>query len=194
MLKLEIKATETFNNKTQEFTNIKATTLELEHSLVSLAKWEAKYQKPFLNDNNKTAEEMLDYIKLMTITQNVDPNVYVIISKNKEYMEKINNYITSPQTATKFYQNEKTEGNADAKPKKDNKIMTSEEIYYLMLSFQIPFECQKWHLNRLLTLIKICNIKERQQNGKGSKMSRRDILAQNNALNAARRKSMKSRG
>lgn len=194
MLKLEIKATETFNNKTQEFTNIKATTLELEHSLVSLAKWEAKYQKPFLNDNNKTAEEMLDYIKLMTITQNVDPNVYVIISKNKEYMEKINNYITSPQTATKFYQNEKKEGTADAKPKKDNKIMTSEEIYYLMLSFQIPFECQKWHLNRLLTLIKICNIKERQQNGKGSKMSRRDILAQNNALNAARRKSMKSRG
>lgn len=193
MLKLVIEGKETFNQKTQQFGKTPSVTLELEHSLVSLAKWESKHQKPFLKDDDKTKEEMIDYIRFMTITQNVNPEVYNQLSKDE--MKKINDYIQSPQTATKFYQNVKGEGVKEStSSKKDNKVMTSEEIYYLMISFQIPFECQRWHLNRLLTLIKVCSIKERQQNGKGGRMSKRDILAQNNALNAARRQRMKTRG
>lgn len=190
MLEIKISRKEGFNNKTSEFIECKETTLCLEHSLVSLSKWEAKYNKPFITDDPKTKEETLDYIRFMTITQNVDPNVYSMMSKDE--LDKINKYIEASMTATKFYEN-KTNGNTKPASRK-KEVVTSELIYYWMISFQIPFECQKWHLNRLLTLIRICSIKERQANGKGGKMSRKDILSQNSALNAARRQRMKSHG
>lgn len=191
MLEIKISAKEGFNNSTQEFINTKETVLCLEHSLVSISKWEAKYKKPFINENNKSEEETKDYIKFMTITQNVDPIVYDMLSKKE--MKIINDYIDSQATATKFYENKTVEG-IGGPVKRKNETITSELIYYWMISFQIPFECQKWHLNRLLTLIRICSIKEKEQNGKSGKMSKRDVLAQNNALNAARRMRMKSRG
>lgn len=191
MLEIKIRAKEGFNNSTQEFVNTKEIVLCLEHSLVSVSKWEAKYKKPFISDDKKTEEETKDYIKFMTVTQNVDPIVYNLLSKDE--LKRINDYIDSPATATKFYENKIVEGIGGPKKRK-NETITSELIYYWMISFQIPFECQKWHLNRLLTLIRICSIKEKEQNGKGGKMSKRDILSQNNALNAARRMRMKSKG
>lgn len=152
----------------------------LEHSLVSISKWESKWHKAFLGREEKTYEETLDYIKCMTITQNVPEYLYRFLT-NKD-LEVINEYIANPMTATTFN---------DQKKHGSREIITSELIYYWMVSLNIPFgECQKWHLNRLLTLIQVCEVK----NGPAKKMSQRDIMKQNAAINAARRKKAGSRG
>lgn len=189
MLELTISAKKGFDNKKNEFIETKETTLRLEHSLVSISKWEAKYHKPFISDEPKTAEETIDYIKFMTLTQNVDPLIYKLM--DKEELTKINEYINDPMTATKFYDNEVATKGLPSRRK--NEVITSELIYYWMIAFNIPESKEKIHLNRLLTLIRICNIKEREANGKG-KMSKRDILSQNRALNAARRKKYNTHG
>ncbi len=181
MLTITIPTGEIFNSETNEFISIKEQTLHLEHSLVSVAKWESKWGKPFLGKDPKTVEEMLDYIRCMTITQNVDPKVYSFItSKN---IEEISEYIEAPMTATWF--NEKS-----TKGRHNEEVITSEIIYYWMVSFNIPVEFQKWHLNRLLTLIKVCSLKNEPQ----KKMSKREILDRNKAINKARRASMHTSG
>ena len=180
MLTITIPATEMFNDKTQEFLVFKEQTIQLEHSLVSLSKWESKWCKAFLSKEEKTLEETLDYIKCMTITQNVDPNVYARLSRSN--IDEINKYIEAPMTATTFY-NDQQKGHS-------REIITSELIYYWMISLNIPMECQKWHLNRLLTLIRVCNVK----NTPPKKMKRGDIMRRNAALNAARRKQMGTTG
>ena len=147
MLLLTIPPIEMFNEKTSEFVYSKETKISLEHSLVSLSKWESRWNKPFLSKDNKTLEETIDYIRCMTITQNVDPEVYFRLTD--ENINTINKYIESPMTATTFSDN----GHSS------REIITSELIYYWMISLNIPMECQKWHLNRLLTLIRVCNIK-----------------------------------
>lgn len=191
MLTIIVPAKEAWNDSTQEFVNTKEQKLCLEHSLVSLSKWEAKYHKPFIGNNEKTQEEILYYIQCMTINQNVDPVVYSVLGEKE--LKQINDYISDSRTATWF--NERTSNTNGAQQKNSNRgeQVTSELVYYWMVSFQIPFECQRWHLNRLLTLIRICKIKEGQQ-GKNGKMSKRDILSQNAALNAARRAKMHSKG
>ena len=180
MLRITIKAVEHWDESKEEFIRVKEQTLQLEHSLVSLSKWESKWCKPFLTKTEKTHEETIDYIKCMTITQNVDPNVYNYLSA--ENIKEINAYIEAPMTATYFSEFEKKGGNGE--------LVTSELIYYWMIALTIPFECQRWHLNRLLTLIKVCNIK----NQPAKKMSRREIMSRNSALNAARRKQMHTNG
>lgn len=189
MLKLIIPAKEGWNENKQEFVKTKEQVLCLEHSLVSISKWEAKYHKPFIGSAEKTKDETLFYIECMTITQNVDPAIYSLLGPNE--LKQINDYIENSETATWF--NEKNVPGRSQASKKTSEKITSELIYYWMISFQIPFECQKWHLNRLLTLIRICKIKESQGN-KSGKMSRRDILSQNAALNAARRSKLHSKG
>ena len=168
-----------FNEKTGEFFNTKEQTLQLEHSLVSLSKWEAKWNKAFLTKEQKTPEQVLDYIRCMTITQNVDPNIYNALTD--ENIEAINKYIEAPMTATSFY---------DKGGKKSNETVTSELIYYWMIALNVPMECQRWHLNRLLTLIRVCNIK----NTPPKKMNKRDLMSRNAALNAARRSKLNTRG
>ena len=163
----------------EEFIESKTQVLRLEHSLVSLSKWESKWCKPFLSQEEKTLDETIDYIKCMTITQNVDSNVYNFLDNNN--IKAINDYIGAPMTATTF--NEEQKGG-----KKE--IITSELIYYWMISLNIPMECQKWHLNRLLTLIRVCNIK----NAPAKKQSRRDTINQYASLNAARRKKLNTKG
>lgn len=180
MLVITIPATELFDDKTQEFISTPEKTIQLEHSLVSLSKWESKWNKPFLSKEQKTVAETIDYIKCMTITQNVDPTIYNSLS-NKN-IEEINKYIDAPMTATTFSNSNQTS--------KSREIVTSELIYYWMIALNIPMECQKWHLNRLLTLIRVCNIK----NTPPKKMSRREIMSRNSALNAARRKQLNSSG
>lgn len=180
MLTITIPATEMFNEKTQEFLVLKEQTLQLEHSLVSLSKWESKWCKAFLSKEEKTTEETLDYIKCMTITQNVDPNTYLRLTRSN--IEEINKYIEAPMTATTFY--------GDTQKGRNKETITSELIYYWMISLNIPMECQKWHLNRLLTLIRVCNVK----NSPPKKMSRREIMSRNAALNAARRKQFNTTG
>lgn len=180
MLRITIPAVEEWDELAQEFVTTKEQTLCLEHSLVSLSKWESKWCKPFLSKQEKTYEETIDYIKYMTLTPNVDPEVYRVLTNDN--ITEINKYIEAPMTATTF--------SRDRNSKSGQEIVTSELIYYWMIALNIPFECQKWHLNRLLTLIKVCNIK----NTPPKKMSRRDILSRNAAINAARRNQLNSKG
>lgn len=180
MLQITIPSVEKWDEVNQEFIYIKGRTICLEHSLVSLSKWESKWCKPFLTTENKTVEETIDYIKCMTITQNVPEEVYDNITNGN--IAEVSAYIESPMTATTFSEN-RTGG-------RNNEVITSEIIYYWMIALNIPFECQKWHLNKLLTLIRVCNIK----NNPSKKMSRSEILRRNASLNAARRKQLNTKG
>lgn len=180
MLRITIPAVEQWDEIKQEFIQTKEQTLQLEHSLVSLSKWESKWNKPFLSKEAKTHEETLDYIKCMTISQNVNPDVYTFLTS--EHIEQINKYIEAPMTATTFVE--------DKNGKRNREIITAELIYYWMIALTIPFECQKWHLNRLLTLIRVCNIK----NAPPKKMGKKATASHYAQLNAARRQQMNTRG
>jgi hypothetical protein len=180
MLQITIPAQELWDERINQFVNTKEVTLTLEHSLVSLSKWESKWCKPFLTKEDKTLEETIDYVRCMTLTQNVDPDVYNHLSSKN--IEQINKYIDDPHSATVIHDNP----NAP----RSREIVTSELIYYWMIALNIPFECQKWHLNRLLTLIRVCNIK----NTPPKKMSKNDLMRRNAALNAARRQKLHSAG
>ena len=180
MLRITVPATEQFDEERLEFINTEEQTLVLEHSLVSLSKWESKWKKAFLGHREKTREEIMDYVRCMTITPNVNPDVYSALTEDN--IKAINEYISDEMTAVKFPEEKQGGGVRDT--------VTSEVIYYWMITLNIPFECQKWHLNRLLSLIRVCNMK----NGPQKKMSKSEILSRNAALNAARRKKYNSRG
>lgn len=180
MLKITIPAQEFWDERKEEFVKTKETHLQLEHSLVSLSKWESKWHKPYFGKEDKTPEQTMDYIKMMTLTQNVDPEVYNWLSK--ENIDEISAYIEDPMTATWFSENDNHT--------KKNEVVTAEILYYWMIVHQIPFECQKWHLNRLITLIRVCNVK----NQPDKKMSKREVAKQQAVINAARRKAHHSKG
>ena len=168
------------NLEKQEFGKSKEQVLQLEHSLVSLSKWESKWCKPFLTRIDKTKEETIDYIRCMTMTQNVDPDVYFFITDDN--ILSVKNYILAPMTATIIPKDDTQVINRE--------IVTAEIIYYWMVALTIPFECQKWHLNRLITLIEVCNIK----NQPAKKLSNKELLARNRALNEARKLEYQTRG
>ena len=180
MLELYIPKSERFNDETCEFVIIPETILQLEHSLLSLSKWESKWHKSFIASKDKTPIELLDYVRCMTLNKNVDPVIYLNLTDDA--IDKIQKYIEDPMTATTIN---------DTRPYKQNKeILTAEVIYYYMIALNIPFECQKWHLNRLMTLIKVCSIK----NQPDKKMSTREILNSNRALNEQRKKMLRTKG
>lgn len=182
MLEIEIPGQEYFDERTSSFIVNRPAKIQLEHSLLSVSNWEAKWKKPFLDEKRQaTYEESVDYIRCMTLTKNVDPSVYYRIPA--DVMDKVDDYISDKRTATWFSQDKKASGKSGEK-------VTSELIYYWMISHNIPFECQKWHLNRLLTLIRVCNIKSSPP----KKMSKREAAAQRKSLNAQRRANMRSRG
>lgn len=186
MLKITIPKREYYDDEKNEFITLeKDTTLQLEHSLVSISKWESKWHRSFLNNGPKDIEETIDYIRCMTITQNVDPTTFLFITDNN--IKAVMEYIDDPMSATTFGEDiiPKVEGKFQKK-----EIITSELIYYWMTICNVPMECQKWHLNRLLNLIRICEIK----NQPPKKMSKSEIMNRNKALNAARRKRLGSRG
>ena len=180
MLQITIPAVEQWDENKQEFVYTREQTLQLEHSLVSLSKWESKWCKAFLTKQDKTVEETLDYIRCMTITQNVNPGVYQSLTNGN--IDEINRYIEAPMTATYF--------SDDGNSRTNSEQITAELIYYWMIALNIPLECQKWHLNRLLTLVRVCNIK----NQPPQKRSKKDIMSRNAALNAARRKQLNTKG
>ena len=179
MLIINIPSTELYDEEHNEFITTEETRLELEHSLISLSKWESKWKKPFINSNDKTTEETFDYIRCMLLDENQIDKIKYLTPKD---ISAINDYISDPMTATTFY--EETTNTS----KKE--VITSELIYYWMVASNIPMECEKWHLNRLLTLIRICSIK----NTPPKKMSKRDIMSRNRALNEARRKQLHTNG
>ena len=179
MLTINVKMDELFDDDKQEFIPAVDIEIILEHSLISISKWEAIYKKPFLSAVDKTDEETTMYIQCMTINKKVESYVYNLISH--EDLVKISDYIADSMTAT-------TISNTDNKPNRE--IITSELVYYWMVAYNIPFECEKWHFNRLMTLINICSIK----NEPPKKRSAKDIAASNSALNAKRRAEMASKG
>jgi hypothetical protein len=180
MLTIVVPGIEMFDEATQEFVTRDDVTLELEHSLVSLSKWESMYEKPFLGKEEKKTEEVLEYVKMMTLTPDVPDQVFSKLSETN--ILAINAYIDAKMTATWF--NEAP----GAPPTRE--VITAELIYYWMISFQIPFECERWHLNKLFTLIRVCNIKS----AKPKKMSRSEIAARNRELNAQRKKQLGTTG
>lgn len=187
MLTVTIPDYEGFNQETQEFISVKGATLQLEHSLISLKKWEQKWHVPFLQNENKTSAQILDYIRCMTINPGVDPRLYYVIPPN--IVKTITDYINDPMTATWFNDKTKSDGKIGAQNKK-GEIVTAEIIYYWMISLNVPVEFQKWHLNSLLTLIRVINVK----NGPAQKMNQKEWARQRSALNAARRAKHHSAG
>lgn len=182
MLQIELPGDEFWDEAKEEFICTKGVSLKLEHSLLSLSKWESKWRKPFLSDEPKSAEEIMDYIRCMTLNPNLDDAVYARLSQQN--FEEIRKYIEEPKTATWFSDDGK-------KHSRSREQVTSELIYYWMIALNVPFDpCEKWHLDRLMTLIKVCNVK----NAPPKKMKQRDILARNAALNAARRKQLNTKG
>jgi len=181
MLEIIVPAIEYWDEKNELFVpKTKEQTLRLEHSLVSLSKWESKWHRPFLSTKDKTNEEILDYVKCMTLTQGVKDEVYTRLSH--ENLRDIKDYIDNPMTATIIYEDKSQSSNKEP--------ITAELIYYWMITHQIPSEYRKWHLNQLLTLIRICNIK----NAPPKKQSKKAIASRQAALNAARKKKFNTRG
>lgn len=172
MLVLDVILDEKFSDELEKFVQ-NTFQLELEHSLASMSKWESFFEKPFLGKDEKTLEETLWYVKAMVLTKDVPPEVFDKLSS--ENFQTIYEYISSKRTATTF---------PDGGEKKPNReVITSEIVYYWMIVHNINFECQHWHLNRLLTLIQVCNVK----NAPAKKMSKAEAVAQHKKLNAERR-------
>lgn len=180
MLRVKIPATELFDKVKQEFIDIPSMTLDLEHSLVAISKWESKWMKPFMGHEEKTDDQIYDYIQCM-IVNDIEVSDMAIRNLPRSVLDQVTSYIKSPMTATTIKQ---------SNSKSSREIITSELIYYWMIALEIPFECQHWHLNRLLTLINVCNVK----NEKPKKQNPKDILARNKALNAARKKKLNTSG
>lgn len=182
MIRITVMAPEEWDEKNEEFIKGKSWDLKLEHSLISISKWESKWHKSFIRTKKMTDEETIDYIKCMVLTPNVDPEVYQYI--NDEHVREIRAYIDNPMSATNIL--ETTNG------KRSNDVITSDLIYCWMVLLNIPFECQKWHLNRLITLITLCNIKSQSPNK--NRMSKSEILSRNAAINARNRARFNSKG
>ena len=181
MLTIVVRGVEGWDEQKEEFVPASPpVSLNLEHSLLSLSKWESKWEKPFLSKEQKTVEETIDYIRCMTLNSNVPADVYDRLSSQN--FRDVNAYIDAKRSATTIREEQKGH--------RSTEIVTSELIYYWMVALQIPFECQKWHLNRLLTLIRVCNVK----NSPGKKMGRNALLNRYASLNKKRREAMHSNG
>lgn len=180
MLTIIVPGIELFDENTQEFSTVGDVVLTFEHSLVSLSKWEEIFEKPFLGEDEKTEVEILGYIKAMLLTSEVPEEVFSKLSQ--ENLETINTYLNAKMSATWFHDVHNAPNSRD--------IFTSELIYYWMIAYNIPFECETWHLNRLFTLIRICSIKQE----KPKKMSRSEIAARNRELNDKRKAELGTKG
>lgn len=180
MLELIIPDIELWDSEKEEFVYKKGQILQLEHSLLSLSKWEAHYQKPFLSRDEKTIKETIDYIKCMSLSELMNPDIYDCLTDI--HLKKVEQYIENPMTATTFSKEFNRRNNGEQ--------ITAELIYYWMISLGIPFECASWHLNRLLTLIRVCTIKNQPK----KQRSARDIMRRNTSVNSARRKKYNTRG
>lgn len=184
MLRIEVPPVEFYNSEINEFFNIEGATLELEHSLVAISKWEAKWHKAFFGKSQKTQEEVTDYIRCMCLNaDDVDPLIFSRLPADA--IQRINEYVEDPQTATTIWDL------SPEKPQRQQDTVTNELIYYWMIALQIPFECQYWHINHLLTLIRVCNVKNDTH---GKKIPEKDLRQRYAEINAARRKALNTKG
>lgn len=180
MLTITVGGTESYDETTEQFVKVGGTKLQLEHSLVSLSKWESKHEKPFLGKDQKTGEEIYDYVRCMAIDEETPEELFLKLDDTN--FQAVQAYLDSKQTATWF-------ADSPGAPK-SREIVTAELIYYWMTVFNIPFECQYWNLNRLFTLIRVCNAKQE----KPKKMSRAEVAQRNRELNARRKAELGTTG
>lgn len=180
MLRIIVGEDEVYDEKENLFSTVGGIVLEFEHSLLSLSKWESKYQKPFLSSGEKSSEEAFGYLEAMLLTPGV--GLDVLRRSSSETLDKVQEYIQSSESATIFGEMPERRGPGE--------VITSELIYYWMVSFNIPFECEKWHLNRLFSLIRICNIK----NSPPKKMSKGEIAQRNREINKKRKEQLGTTG
>lgn len=180
MIEVTIPSQDCFDVERNAFQHVKECTLRLEHSLVAVSRWESKWHKVFLDEKQKTNEEMLDYIRCMALEPPEDDMVFHCLTRTD--ISRINDYIADSMSAT-FFREEKQR-------RRGREPVTSELIYYWLVALQIPFECQYWHLNRLLTLVRICNLKNQPK----KKQSQFETMTSNAALNKARREMTGSKG
>lgn len=180
MLKLIVKGTETYDQKSNTFSEVGGFEVQLEHSLLSLSKWESKFQKPFLSNEKMNTEEVVYYIMCMVVGEEITKEMATETAR--QFPEEINTYINSSQSATTFGKMPQKQINGE--------VITSELIYYWMVAFTITFETEHWHLNRLFSLIRICN----EKNEKPKKLSRTEIAMRNKELNDKRRAELGTRG
>lgn len=181
MLKIVIEGEELFDEATESFVEVEPVVFELEHSLISLSKWESEFQKPFLSSGTKTSEEILAYLKYMIVTPGIDPDV--LLRCSQKHVDEIQAYIDSSQSATTF--------GAMPERRGPGETITSELIYYWMVAFTIPWEAEYWHLNRLFALIRICNIKNSDQK---NRVNTHQAAEERRRINEQRRKELGSRG
>lgn len=180
MLKIIIEDEELYDEESNTFQTTERFEFEVEHSLLSLSKWEANYKKPFLSSGKLSTEEIFQYVMYMILTPNVTEKI--VNDSSTKIFSEVNDYINSSQSATTFGEMPQKRGPGE--------VITSELIYYWMVAFNIPFECEKWHLNRLFSLIRICNIK----NSKPEKVSRHEAAMRNRALNEKRKAELNTTG
>ncbi len=178
MLRITVPEKELYDERTEEFLYFKGGTLLLEHSLLSISKWEATWKKPYIN-TKKTSDEALDYVRCMTINSNVNPLIYRCLTR--ENVKEINEYVDDVKTATTFHD----------ESSKQQETITSEIVYYWMIAQNVPIEFEKWHFSRLITLLKVCAIKN---NPNKKKMSASEISRRNRELNRARRAKYNTKG
>jgi hypothetical protein len=179
VLRLIITTQEGYDEATSEFVSESSTVLELEHSLVSLSKWESEWEISFLDTEGKTDEHVMSYIRCMYLGEEFPENIWP--KMKQEHFDQINNYINKKMTATTF---------PGSRQEPQREIVTAELIYYWMIALEVPFECQYWHLGRLLTLIRVCNVK----NAKPEKKSWRQQADDRRAENERRRRQLGTRG
>lgn len=183
MLQITVKSAQMFDEKNNSFIDVSDTVVNLEHSLLAISKWESIYKKPYLIKQEFNTQETIDYIKCMCLNNDIPDDVFYAIYTNPQLMKKINSYIEDPHTAT-------TINDVDDKKKRKKEVITSELIYYWMVANQIPFSCENWHIDRLLTLIRVCGVKNQPE----KKESLSATYARNRSLNAARRAKYHSKG
>lgn len=186
MISITVPGREFWNEAIEEFVETEEMVLDFEHSLKSVSDWESKYQKPFLSDDKLTKEEMADYFSMMCLNRPTDPLVFYNLPNDS--VKKLTDYILSSRSAT-VIREKKIEGQGRIK-----ETLTSEKIYSWMVGLQIPFECENWHLNRLINLVKLCDQNNKAANGGGKKTSRKDLSKKYSSLNAARRAALHTKG
>lgn len=183
MLQIEVEGSQLWDEESEQFVCTDPTTLHLEHSLVAISKWESIYKRPYLVPQTFSKKETVDYIKCMCLDNDISDDVFYAVYGDSSLMKQIDDYMNSSPTAT-------TINDINDKKKRNTEKITSELVYYWMVANEIPFTCETWHIDRLLTLIRICGVK----NQPPKKQSMKDVYARNKALNAARRAKHNSKG
>ena len=179
-----VPKSEVYDEENDIFYEIKnEVTLVMEHNLIAISRWESKFHKPYLTKDTKTNEEILYYLECMTITKGVESYVYRCIPKSE--LLRITEYINDPMTGTTVRES------PYAKKQGKEEIQSAELLYYYMFKLGIPKECENWHLNRLMTLMKVYGAKDEKPDGKAS---RSELIARNRAINARNRSKYHSKG